>query len=796
MENQIEQDENAFVPLRARLLATLDNLRSECPTALGDYCYRAIRHALLDARLLPPHDATFRRWYRAVCRHADGTDYSHSQRALFVRQFNAVGRRWAENGLTDRPLRVTNYRRRRPGGVADARVYQTIRPSEMRRLQGTFLCLDRDTESDATQEEAQWEAFCRMAFVLIVWGGMAWPGALTMLCGLQWQHIRIALNGYIRIPRRGVWLRLYLQPLAQAFALALGAHLPRARMFGEPDGTQSLIPFETEAGDPAQERRRRQIARRRFDKWLRDLCVASGARPIGLRVLQEAARVELARMYGNVLAGAILGLTRYAPAADGQEDVFETYRGTLTLPGLSLASLPALASPRPYRPESTHCETSNSHLEEMIARVQNTLRPLIARETGSRAETANALDALARELLGAPAETDLSAGLAAAREQVDGDTFNVAVLAVWLAHLCRDTSLTPSTVGSYRSAGSVLVRHWAGVSWHELDEDDAQEVVALDRSETSRSRFFTVMASVIGYLRQTLGMKTTLEVRVALRLGRTLRPVNLIGWEDVERLLAQLLAWKQRALLQKTMTKARLAHNAFFAVLLACFFGLRRREICCLRLGDIVLDAQTPYLRVWRSKRGRSRVVWAREVPAGVLNALRAEWKRRWKAAKENPAARFLDSEEDMDTLVESVGRAVNAALRVMGLSQSPDALPVTFHTLRHVYANRLLVLNVPLVEIARSMGHSDTDTTTGSYLHAFDFLQRRRLQESLAAQPRQGVTATQIGELLGINRTAVLAALKKLPPAECAGWQEGDCHVYPWTTVVRLLVQRLRIKV
>ena len=64
-----------------------------------------------------------------------------------------------------------------------------------------------------------------------------------------------------------------------------------------------------------------------------------------------------------------------------------------------------------------------------------------------------------------------------------------------------------------------------------------------------------------------------------------------------------------------------------------------------------------------------------------------------------------------------------------------------------------------------------------------------------LAAQPESGVTAAQIGGLLGIKRTAVLAALKQLPAAEREGWRRGERHIYSWTTVVRLLAWRLRME-
>jgi hypothetical protein len=92
--------------------------------------------------------------------------------------------------------------------------------------------------------------------------------------------------------------------------------------------------------------------------------------------------------------------------------------------------------------------------------------------------------------------------------------------------------------------------------------------------------------------------------------------------------------------------------------------------------------------------------------------------------------------------------------------------MPV-LHTLRHCFANRLLVLGVPIPKITRAMGHSTPDTTVGSYLHAFDFLQRERLEVFVAHLERteqgwQGITTVGLGRLLGIGRTGVIETIRQ----------------------------------
>jgi integrase len=806
--------------LHDALLATLNALwdarqagKSKSP---DEHCYLAIRRAVERARTLPPTPRTFRRWFRAACRHADGSDYAPSQRALFVRHFNAVGLAWHEAGLTPEMLRVCNYRRRQPQGAGDPRVLQVLTYSQFHRLRRIFL--DRLVRGELAPEP--WEAFCQLAFALIAFGGMAWPGVLASIADLRWDNLRTAAQGYITIHRRDCRFRFYLPPLASALALVIGTHLDRPRVFGEPEmKTSILLPIEEPPFDPAagltreeydkrlRQRRLRRV-RYHFNCWLPDLCQEAGVPIITVRTLNGASRLALVRVCGQVIAGALLGQTPYAPLSDDQlDDLFESYCAhPFRLPEASAtqAIVPAKSSKRPVPVEAA--EGVAFLAEGFVADLHSACQPLIAGGPAPRTMAAEALEALACRLLGeigTSVEDDLPAASRAAQDRLAEETqprvgnaacFNVACLAAWLAHLCRTTRKNPDTLRAYRSAGAGLVRQFPGTCWFELDEEDAQEATSLNLAAPTRSRLLTVLTGLLSFVEEQLGVAIIGVDRDRIRILRKLQPVRLLRQSELERLLAYLLGLATHAHNAGNAHTAYQAYNAFLGTLLAAFFGLRAGELPRLLLGDMVLDAAQPYLRVWRSKRGRSRVVLAWKVSAEVLVLLREEWARRSAVAGGDLAAPFLADGRGNPVNARSVADTVIEAMDTLGLrSTTTERRPVVFHTLRHVFANRLLVLGVSLRDVARALGHRDTDTTTGSYLHCFDYLQRRRLAERPAELEHPGLPAVGVGALLGIGRTAAIAALKKagLPAATTDG---RGRRLFSWESIARLVADRLRI--
>lgn len=788
--------------LRAALLGELEALRSA--RQIGRRTYQSLRRAIGKSKTLPPDETIFDRWFRAVCHRKGGDLYSRSRRADFAQEFRQVAQRWVEAGLVAQPWQVRSPHQRKPAILVDTAVHRKVHLSEIEALWQAFLYdLEHPHDTAPSAEEVQWTAFCRAAFALIVRGGMAWHGCMATLADMRWRHLSTAIQGYIHVLRQGIAYRLYVPPAVSVCILALGLHLPRVGKWAAPDPDRPLLP------DPGRSRAALlREARQRFNVYLADLCRRAGIPPITLFDLAEAVRFALVARYGEVVAGAILGSTLYNPLPDEQADLCATYLETCDLPAEPPAPRPAAAPSGDAQPRRTTIlrESAEPSLC-LIADLEECLLDVSAALSSDgplpRHKIADALESLARDLLaraGAPGKGDLQAVLAACRRRLEterdrkGDLehYNVAVLAGWLAHLCRNTSLRAATLRAYRSAGNTVIYVLADRPLHDLGDDDLADLADLQLEDSTRSRLVGVALALRAFALGQAGEAGNPPLRAEGRrpaIARRPQYVRLIGLADLLRLLAEL---RQAIEQVEADCPAYTPRNAYLAALLMAFFGLRPVDTVRLCLGDVVLEAGQPYLRVRRSKRGGSRVVLARHVPAWALDSLQAEWQRRWSETGGDAAATFLDVMEGEKATLQAVLRAITAALRRLGLREAQDGRPVTPYTLRHVFANRLLALGVPLLEITRSLGHADARITTRNYLHAFDWLQKQRL-EATTDEPDKGLTAKALGTSLGIGRTAAIAALRK------AGYEgillPDGRRVYLYRDLVRFVAGRMGMR-
>jgi integrase len=130
--------------------------------------------------------------------------------------------------------------------------------------------------------------------------------------------------------------------------------------------------------------------------------------------------------------------------------------------------------------------------------------------------------------------------------------------------------------------------------------------------------------------------------------------------------------------------------------------GARYGELAALRAADFNLDAGTVHIR--DSKSGKARHI--------VLNDEGAAWFRSLAAGK--PGDAFLLAKAD-GSAWKKAHQAEPMAKACEHAAISPAA---TFHVLRHTYASLSIMNGVPLMVVARNLGHSDTRMVEKHYGH------------------------------------------------------------------------------
>jgi integrase len=130
--------------------------------------------------------------------------------------------------------------------------------------------------------------------------------------------------------------------------------------------------------------------------------------------------------------------------------------------------------------------------------------------------------------------------------------------------------------------------------------------------------------------------------------------------------------------------------------------GMRHMELARLEVADFNEDAGTVVVR--KSKSGKARHV--------VLTAEGAAFFRRVCAGKAGSALMFARPDGE-PWARSSQGRYVAEANRRAKIEP-----PVTFHGLRHSWASLAVMNGVPLMVVARNLGHRDTTMVERTYGH------------------------------------------------------------------------------
>jgi integrase len=134
----------------------------------------------------------------------------------------------------------------------------------------------------------------------------------------------------------------------------------------------------------------------------------------------------------------------------------------------------------------------------------------------------------------------------------------------------------------------------------------------------------------------------------------------------------------------------------------ALLSGCRYGELTAMIVDDFNSDAGT--LRVRTSKSGKPRHV--------VLTQEGRDFVAGLAAGKPGSARLFLRSNG------KPWGKSDQQRPLVVACAAATIDPPVNFHGLRHTYASRLAMRNVPLAVIAAQLGHSDTRMVEKHYGH------------------------------------------------------------------------------
>ncbi len=219
-----------------------------------------------------------------------------------------------------------------PFKVSSDRIYTLVPQSSFDKLLDAFRChiCDPSQKLDIDMK-ASLGAWCRFAFSLISFGGLAGPRFFEEICNLKFKDIKSTITGHIMIPRWGGQVPLYVGELIACSALSLGIHLVRESSEELLPDLGYLIPGRNDPKSVPTKKERAE-ANTYFAAWLQALVKGAGIREkITLSRLAQLSRGRLTRIYSQPVAGAILGLHRYNPAPPYQSNLFGDYRLPLDL---------------------------------------------------------------------------------------------------------------------------------------------------------------------------------------------------------------------------------------------------------------------------------------------------------------------------------------------------------------------------------------------------------------------------------------------------------------------------------
>lgn len=285
--------------------------------------------------------------------------------------------------------------------------------------------------------------------------------------------------------------------------------------------------------------------------------------------------------------------------------------------------------------------------------------------------------------------------------------------------------LAPSTEAEYRRiVRNRLVPHLGSIRLGDLRPghiasmfDELRKPGASQRGRASGGLSETTLLHTHGVLRTAL----------AWAVRQRLIPSNPA--EDVDRPRrdqAEMSIWTPDELARFL---AHVANDRLYPLLrLAAYTGMRRSELLGLKWPDVDLRAGTVAIRRTRTKvgyemveradtksRSSTRVVDIDDETVDVM----AKWSARQGSEREQWGQAWIDtghvftSEDGEPVHADHVAQRFERLMR-----DAPEVPAIRFHDLRHTHASLLLAAGIPVLDVARRIGHASAAVTLNVYAH------------------------------------------------------------------------------
>lgn len=244
-----------------------------------------------------------------------------------------------------------------------------------------------------------------------------------------------------------------------------------------------------------------------------------------------------------------------------------------------------------------------------------------------------------------------------------------------------------STLNNYSRCLARMALHF---NCNPLDLDEEQILDYLyhikTQSRTPSSSYFKHTVYGLRFAYRVMGMQEKQFFLPKMQFPKNL-PV-VLSQQEVKRLLK---------------TPRLLKHRLVLALLYGC--GLRRQELCNIKIRDADLDRQMLHIREGKGRKDRY-VPLGDNLSRGIKTYLGAEPPYVW----------LFNGKTNTGQLGQFTGSGVRWIVKE-STRKSGIKKKVTSHTLRHSYATHLLEMGMDIITLKDLLGHVDIHTTL-MYLH------------------------------------------------------------------------------